>query len=90
MADGGLGADSMADLNELVRRENERQLAKWGYQARTPSEWMLFLTEEVGELADAIGEHSYRGGSKGHVVEEAIQVATLALKVAEMFGAGDA
>jgi|TARA_R100000093_G_scaffold69818_2_gene42281 NTP pyrophosphatase (non-canonical NTP hydrolase) len=72
-------------LTTRVMAENERQLFKWGVQTRTPAEWHLFLSEEVGELAEAIAEHQFRQGSKNHVVSEAIQVATLALKIAEMY-----
>ena len=72
-------------LMQKVVDENIRQLNKWGVQVRTPAEWMLYLTEEVGELAQAISEHEYRDGSREDVVAEAIQVATLALKIAEMY-----
>jgi len=48
---------------------------------------LAYLTEELGEMAEAISEYEYREGTKEQVVHEAIQVATLALKVAEMFEA---
>lgn len=66
--------------------ESHRQVRKWGVQNVTPAEWMLYLTEEVGELAEAIAEREYRTGTSGAVYKEAIQVATLALKLAEMYG----
>ncbi|MDD4339237.1 MAG: hypothetical protein PHV00_06105 [Syntrophales bacterium] len=72
-------------LYELVDGENTRQLMKWGIQDRSPFEWMVYLTEEVGELAEAISEHAYRHAPPDGVVTEAIQVATLALKIAEMY-----
>ncbi len=59
-------------------------MAKWGIQDRTSFEWLTFLAEEVGELAEAINEYEYRGGLSVSVFKEAIQVATLALKIAEM------
>lgn len=68
----------------MVNRENERQVAKWGIQSHRPSEWVLFTTEELGELAKAVGEHQYRDGDSTEIVKEAIQVATLSLKIAEM------
>ena len=43
------------------------------------------MTEEIGELAQAIAEYEYRQGSRKHVVMEAIQTATLCLKIAEMY-----
>jgi NTP pyrophosphatase (non-canonical NTP hydrolase) len=66
-------------------QESRRQLAKWGVQTRTPAEWMLYLTEEVGELAEAISEREYRDGTSEDVLKEALQVATLALKIAEIY-----
>ncbi len=65
--------------------EQDKQVAKWGVQDHTPFEWMTFLTEEVGELAQAISEVEWRNGTVAEVSKEAIQVATLALKIAEMY-----
>jgi len=69
----------------MISAEEDRQVKKWGIQNRTPFEWMAYLTEEVGELAKAISEHEYRGGFSDDVVREAIQTATLAAKIAEMY-----
>lgn len=68
-----------------VYAENVRQLEKWGVQNHEPAEWLMFTTEELGELAEAIGDFQYRGGLVESVVKEAIQTATLCLKIAEMF-----
>ena len=73
------------DLLALVDAENRAQLFKWGVQSRTSFEWLAYLTEELGELASAIAEHEYRGGSRADIVNEGIQVATLVLKIVEMF-----
>jgi len=73
----------------MVVLEHGRQIAKFGFQTRTAFEWLTYMAEELGELAGAIAEHEDRNGSKERVVAEAIQVATLGLKVAEMFGGGD-
>jgi len=67
-----------------IMEENIRQINKWGIQNRTPEEWMLYLTEEVGELAQAISEHKYRNGSREDIIKEATQVTTLAMKILEM------
>jgi NTP pyrophosphatase (non-canonical NTP hydrolase) len=72
-------------LTKMVWDENKRQIEKWGVQTRTPAEWMLYLTEEVGELAEAVSECEYRVGLYADVLKEAIHVATLALKIAEMY-----
>ncbi len=68
-----------------IMEENAKQVEKWGIQERTAFEWLAYTMEELGELAEAISEHEYRKGSKEKVVAEAIQLATLALKIAEMY-----
>ena len=75
---------SLPALIDSIKDENIRQLNKWGVQTHRPSEWVLFTTEELGELAKAVGEYQYRHGDISDIVKEAIQVATLALKIAEM------
>jgi NTP pyrophosphatase (non-canonical NTP hydrolase) len=72
-------------LYDMIGDENERQLNKWGIQDHLPSEWVMFTVEELGELAEAIREWNYRYGDAREVVKEAIQTATLSLKIAEMF-----
>jgi hypothetical protein len=69
----------------MVFRENIRQLDKWGVQDHEPFEWLGFATEELGETAEAIGDFTFRGGLAEDVVKEAIQTATLMLKIAEMY-----
>lgn len=75
---------------DAVEAENLRQVTKWGYQDVAPQEWMCFLVEEVGELAQAVNK-VYSDGpdrspdfTKESIYKEAIQVATLALKIARM------
>lgn len=72
-------------LFDQLDEENLRQISKWGIQERTAFEWLTFAAEELGSLAKAINEHHYRKGPKDKVVTEAFHVATLALKIAEMF-----
>lgn len=71
-------------LITMLDRENMRQQAKWGIQTHTLFEWLTYTTEELGELAKAIGDNEYRSGSKEDIIKEAIQTATLCLKIAEM------
>lgn len=80
-----LKLDNIHSLIPLVDVENRHQIQKWGVQTHSAFEWMTYLTEEVGELAKAISEYEYRNGEKEEIVKEAIQVITLALKIAEMF-----
>ena len=76
---------SNSALFDMVRNESGRQLDKWGVQDRHAFEWLAYTTEELGELAQAISEWVYRGGSPKNVIKEAIQTATLSLKIAEIF-----
>jgi NTP pyrophosphatase (non-canonical NTP hydrolase) len=81
---------SIFALTDLVRQENDRQLKKWGVQEHTPYKWLAIIAEEEGELAKAVLEYETRihrnGTGRSEIVNEAIQVATLALKIAEMYG----
>ena len=72
-----------------VADENIAQVKKWGIQTHSAFEWLTYTTEELGSLAKAISEYEYRNSSKEKVISEAIQVATLALKIAEMFERGE-
>ena len=69
----------------LVYRENHRQLEKWGVQDHNAFQWLAFVVEEVGELSEAILENNFRDGKPEDCVKEAIQAATLLLKISEMF-----
>ena len=64
--------------------ENLKQIKKWGIQKHTLPEWLMYITEELGELSKAISEFIYRMDNSHEIFNEAIQVATLALKIAEM------
>ena len=81
--DRGLEDDKWILAN--IQNENENQVEKWGIQCVTAFEWLTYTTEELGELAQAINEYEYRDGTAEQIVKEAIQLATLALKIAEIF-----
>ena len=70
---------------DWIQEENIRQLNKWGFQKHTSFEWLAYITEELGELSKAVCEHKYRDGNIDEILEEAIQVATLAIKIAGMY-----
>jgi len=72
-----------------ISDENFNQMKKWGIEVRSAFEWLTYTAEELGELAKAILEHEYRDGRVEDVVKEAVQVATLALKIAEIFDRQD-
>ena len=73
-----------ADLSrefDLIYDEHWNQHEKWDSQRVTLFEWHNYLTEEVGELAEAIADYEYgRKGGK-NIVKEAVQVAALAVKI---------
>ncbi len=75
---------SLRILMLSVKKEGERQVNKWGVQKHSLFEWLTYTTEELGELAKAIAEMEYRSGMIDDVYNEAIQTATLCLKIAEM------
>lgn len=85
MKDLCLTDESFVKLKSLIMHENLSQLEKWGVQEHHPFAWLAFTLEELGELSEAISEHLYREGLVEDVVKEAIQAATLALKIAEMY-----
>ena len=83
LVDAGLSDDIWRQL----QNEDMSQIAKWGFQKHGIFQWLAFITEELGELSEAISEYVYRDGDIDDIRKEAVQVATLAAKVAEMIGA---
>jgi hypothetical protein len=85
------GLKSIEHLIRLVEKENNRQIEKWGIQDHASPEWMLILNEEVGELNKAVLEHWINTDILKdddliiEIIKEAISVATLSLKIIEMF-----
>jgi len=71
-------------FEDMIRNEDEAQIRQWGYQTHSMWTWLAFITEELGELSQAISEYAFREGHKQDIVDEANQVATLAAKFAVM------
>lgn len=76
---------------DMIARERDRQIAKWGGESNHPFEWMSILGEEYGELCQAVNEtcfhnpqHPERGGHDA-IIREAVQVAAVAVSVIEDF-----
>ncbi|MBZ9752062.1 hypothetical protein K7W42_14470 [Deinococcus sp. HMF7604] len=67
-----------------VRRERERQDAKWGEQNLDPAVWLMILGEEVGEANNAALEH-LMGNARdlSHYRTELLQVAAVAVSAVE-------
>lgn len=82
----------MMELVGMVQEESKRQIEKWGIQEHSLTKWFTILAEDVGSIAKAINnyealpfcqqEKDYINLDK--IVDEAIQVATLCLKIVEM------
>ncbi len=77
---------SWKELQNEVFDENIAQQLKWGRQTHTIAEWALILSEEYGELMKEMCESHFQRVHRPNLRTEAIQLATLALKVAEMSG----
>ena len=75
---------SLENVAMMIGTESQAQYKKHGFQRRRLFEWLAFITEEHGELSQAMSEYLYRDGDLERVAEEAVQVATLAIKVAYM------
>jgi NTP pyrophosphatase (non-canonical NTP hydrolase) len=69
---------SIADFR-LLQQESKEQFRKFGVQNHDIFKWFAILTEEVGELAEAILQGKYNKAWR-----EAISVSTVALKIAVM------
>lgn len=69
-------------LNAIIF-ERDRQLKKWGEQNHPPYTWLAILSEEVGEMAQAMLHTEFGGYAKGKTKEEAIHVAAVALQFVE-------
>ena len=71
-----------------VVAERRRQDEKWGQQNHPPAVWLAILTEEVGELAEAV-LFDYTGGderNRTHSADmrsEAVQIAAVAVQFVE-------
>lgn len=73
----------------FIKKENERQIKKWGIQTHNAVVWDTILNEEVGELTKDMLQIYKSEPEKiqqhfDSAFREAIQVATLSLKIAEM------
>ena len=76
------------DALAAVVAERHRQDEKWGEQNHDPAVWLAILTEEVGELAEAV-LYDYSGGDERNHTHsesmraEAVQVAAVAVQFVE-------
>jgi len=76
-------------IYSLIEAEEERQKRKiYKPENYGVMDWLAFLIEEVGELSQGITAIRYRGSQDhNNVVRQAVQVAALAIRIAERYGA---
>lgn len=67
-----------AQFLNAIAEEAQKAREKWPDSVHA----MTALTEEVGELAQAILQHTYEKGDPHRVWKEAVQVAFMAMRVA--------
>lgn len=73
------------EIFRQISEERDRQDAKFGEQNHLPVEWMPILMEEVGEVAKEALENHFNHLSLYNYRTELIQVAAVAVSMAESF-----
>ena len=71
-------------LDEILI-ERHRQDEKWGEQNHDDYRWLAIITEEVGELAQAILHDEFGGHAAGTTRAELTHVAAVAIQWLECF-----
>jgi len=68
-----------------IAKERARQNAKWGVQRHPYPVWLMILSEEVGEVAQAMqsGQKWSKDTDDKDLYSELIQVAAVAVAIAE-------
>lgn len=69
-------------INEEVRREMQRAIRKFPTWPTDPLHALGVVTEEHGEVAKAVLQHIYEGGSRSEIAKESIQLAAMSLRFA--------
>ena len=73
-----------------IAAERRRQDELWGPQRHDWPVWSAILTEETGEVAEAaLRAHFGTDAELGHLREELVQVAAVAVHIIERIDAGD-
>ena len=81
--------DTRSVIFDDIDDERERQIQKWGIQQHHALEWLAILTEEVGEMSQAVIE-GWRARSEeqeNHTLkalrDELVQIAAVAVAALE-------
>ncbi len=83
-----LGALEFASKYQLaavsdVLAERGKQFQKWGEQSHDLPTWLAILSEEQGELAEAVLHEKFGGPEAANLFKEATHVAAVALQIVE-------
>ena len=62
---------------DQILQERKRQDMKWGIQNHNHANWLLILTEEIGEAAKEANEIHFRDGDVEKLKTELIQSAAV-------------
>lgn len=76
--------ETMKAVFEKIRKERIRQHNKWGKQDHDNFIWLSILTEEVGELSEAVLHENFGGKKSDKVEKELIHVAAVATQWLEI------
>ena len=68
------------EIYQLIIIERKKQHKKWGDQNHNDFKWLAILTEEVGELAEAVLHDEFGGKAAGMTEEELLHVAAVAVQ----------
>lgn len=82
--------DATASAMIDVTAERRRQAAKWGVQSHTWPEWLVILSEEVGEVGRAMCGVLWGGDDLEQLRRELVQVAAVAVQIIEAIDADQA
>ncbi len=74
----------MERVFEAIREERQRQQEKWGNQDHNDFVWLAILSEEVGELSEAVLHDMFGGDAKGMSAKELLHVAAVAVQWLEL------
>lgn len=73
----------MTGVLDDIKRERQRQDAKWGEQNHPNEVWLAILTEEVGEYAESILHRRFGGPRATYRYVELTQIAAVAVAAME-------
>jgi NTP pyrophosphatase (non-canonical NTP hydrolase) len=65
---------------DLILKERKRQDEKWGEQNHDDYKWLAILTEEIGELSQAILHTEFGGYANGNAPIELIQAVAVGIQ----------